>query len=95
MTQLNPFDELNQKLDLILLKLDNRILTQSDDLLTINDAAELLDLSKATLYGYTHRGAIPFTRRNRKLYFSKTELIDWLYKKNEVNIDNDNINQEP
>lgn len=74
----NPFEQLDAKLDTILNELRHQNHVSSDELLTIEAAAKLLDLSKATLYGYTHRGTIPFKRRNRKLYFSKTDLIDWI-----------------
>ena len=76
----NPFEQLDAKLDTILIELRHQNHVSSDELLSIDDAAKLLSLSKATLYGYTHRGTIPFKRRNRKLYFSKTDLIDWLNK---------------
>jgi excisionase family DNA binding protein len=51
---------------------------ESDQLLTIKEAAEFLNLSVPTLYGYIHRQAIPASKRAGRLYFSKQELIDWV-----------------
>lgn len=49
-----------------------------DELLTIEQASVLLNLSKATLYGYVHNSTIPVSKRGKRLYFSKLELLDWI-----------------
>ena len=51
---------------------------QSDHLLTIKQAAEFLNLSVPTIYGYVHRMEIPVCKKSKRLYFSKQELIDWI-----------------
>lgn len=50
------------------------------EILTIDDAAKVLGMSKQSLYGMTSRGEIPFHKRpdGRKLYFLKSELISWI-----------------
>ena len=50
----------------------------NQDLLTIQQASELLNLSVATLYGYVHRSEIPVMKRSKRLYFSRTELLEWI-----------------
>lgn len=51
---------------------------QPDRLLTIQEAAELLHLSVPTVYGQVSRGELPVMKRNKRLYFSKAELVDYL-----------------
>jgi excisionase family DNA binding protein len=53
-------------------------LQNPDELLTVQQAAELLNLSVATLYGYTQRAEIPVCKRGKRLYFSKQNLIEWV-----------------
>ncbi|RYE37418.1 MAG: DNA-binding protein [Sphingobacteriales bacterium] len=49
-----------------------------DDLLTIRQAAELLSLSVPTLYTKVSRKEIPVNKRGKRLYFSTTELSEWV-----------------
>lgn len=52
---------------------------ETDDLLTIKQASDLLILSVPTLYGYVSRNEIPFSKRpnSKRLWFSKRELDEW------------------
>lgn len=49
-----------------------------EELLTVKQAAELLKLSVPTIYGYVQRAEIPVSKRGKRLYFSKQELLDWV-----------------
>lgn len=51
-----------------------------EDILNAKQAAKLLDLSPATIYGKTHRNDIPFFKQGKKLLFSRAALIEWLRK---------------
>lgn len=51
---------------------------QSDNLLTIKQAAEFITLSVPTIYGLVHRAEIPVNKRGKRLYFSKEELTAWI-----------------
>ena len=51
-----------------------------EDILNAKEAAKLLDLSPATIYGKTHRNEIPFFKQGKKLLFSRAALIEWLRK---------------
>ena len=51
---------------------------ESDKLLTISQAADLLNLAVPSIYGLVHRSMIPFMKRNKRLYFSEKELRDWI-----------------
>lgn len=52
--------------------------TESDQLLSIKQAAALLCLSVPTLYGYVHRAEIPVCKRGNRLYFTKADLMKWV-----------------
>ena len=72
----------------ILLKLEsqnNRIKTlehllfDAKDVLTLEEAALFMGISKSTLYKMTHKHELPFYRPNGKLiYFEKSELVKWM-----------------
>ena len=49
-----------------------------DDFLTIEQACDLLNYSKSTLYNLVQNQRIPFYRKGRALIFSKKELILWV-----------------
>ena len=50
----------------------------ANDLLTVDEAADLLDLSKATIYKKVHYNELPFMKRSKRLYFSRKELMAYL-----------------
>jgi excisionase family DNA binding protein len=51
---------------------------ETDDLLTIQQAALFLKLSVPTLYSLVSRSSLPVSKRGKRLYFSKQELTDWI-----------------
>ena len=52
--------------------------SESDQLLSIQQAGELIKLSVPTIYGYVSRNEIPFSKKGKRLYFSKQELFHWI-----------------
>ena len=50
---------------------------ETDRLLTIEEAGQLIRLSVATIYGLVSRSEIPVSKKGKRLYFSKRELIEW------------------
>ncbi len=48
------------------------------DLLTIQEAAEFLQLSVATLYTMNCRKRIPYIKVSGKIYYRRSVLFDWL-----------------
>ena len=54
--------------------------TQIDDdkLLTIREAAALIHLSVPTIYGLVQRQEIPVSKKGKRLYFTRLELIQWI-----------------
>lgn len=63
---------------LLLERSDQSLKPEADQLLTIQQAAEFLNLSVPTLYGYVHNAEIPVCKKSKRLYFSKQELTDWI-----------------
>ncbi len=49
-----------------------------EEYLTIIQASELLNLAKPTIYTLTCRHEIPFIKKGKKLYFKKSDLVEWL-----------------
>ena len=52
--------------------------TPTKEILTLDEAAQYLNLAKQTLYGMTSKNEIPFLKRSRKIYFRLEELERYL-----------------
>ena len=61
----------------LILTIENTISGKQDPILTINELAELLSMTKGSIYGLVHKNAIPYHKKG-KLYFLKSEIIDWI-----------------
>ena len=51
---------------------------QPEQLLTVQEAADYLSLTVPTLYSKCSRSELPFMKRGKRLYFSSTELMEYL-----------------
>jgi excisionase family DNA binding protein len=51
---------------------------QPEQLLTIQEAAEFLSLSVPTLYSKVSKGELPVMKQGKRLYFSRTELMEYV-----------------
>ncbi len=83
---MNPFEVIEQRLSSI----ENLLLTiksqpeeveptdHPDQLLNIQQTAEFLNLSVHTIYSKVSRAEIPYMKRSKRLYFSRTELMNYL-----------------
>lgn len=49
-----------------------------EKLLTIQEAAQFLSLTVPTMYSKVSKREIPVMKRSKRLYFSRTELLDYL-----------------
>lgn len=86
------FNTMPEAIQLIADRLENveRLLTASREpqplqqpengLLTIQGAAEFLQLSVPTIYAKVHRRELPFMKRSKRLYFDKSELLAYIKK---------------
>lgn len=83
---INPFETIDARLSnienlLLNLKISPKEIgnqLNADQLLTIQEAANFLHLSVPTIYGYVSKNNIPFSKKGKRLYFSKQELTDWV-----------------
>ena len=66
-------DEINQALRNFKVNAEN-----TDEILTIEQAANFLKLTKPTIYSKCSRRELPHMKRNKRLYFSKDELMNYL-----------------
>lgn len=90
----NPFQEITERLTRIetfLFNLTNKPDTlsdnESDKLLTVTQAGELLNLAVPTIYGLCHRSMIPVCKRGKRLYFSEKELRAWIIAGRRLTVD--------
>jgi excisionase family DNA binding protein len=82
----NPFETIDTRLsniENILLDLkhtakDTGKESETDELLTVQDAAKFLSLSVPTIYGLISKNELPVMKRSKRCYFSKIELINYL-----------------
>jgi excisionase family DNA binding protein len=51
---------------------------QPEQLLTIQEAAEFLSLAVPTMYGKVSKGELPVMKRSKRLYFSRTDLMEYV-----------------
>lgn len=80
---INPFDSISNQLSKIELLIKDLQQPQiekrdSEKLMNVSDAAKFLNLSKQTIYTKVHLGEIPVMKRSKKLYFSESELLDYI-----------------
>lgn len=54
-------------------------LSAAKEVLTLEEAALFMGISKSSLYKMTHKHELPFFRPNGKIiYFEKSELLNWM-----------------
>lgn len=44
----------------------------------LDEVVPITGLTKPTLYGYVQRNEIPYHKKGNRLYFFKSEIIDWI-----------------
>lgn len=50
----------------------------ADQLLTVDQAAAFLTLAKPTIYAMLSRGELPNLKRGKRVYFQKSDLLNYL-----------------
>ena len=55
------------------------VLSSAKDVLTLEEAAVFMGVTKSTLYRMTHEQTIPYFKPGGKMcYFEKSELLNWM-----------------
>jgi excisionase family DNA binding protein len=82
----NPFESLNRRLS----NIENIIIDIKHDLsyresvepietpIGVEEAAEFLRIKVPTLYALTSKQEVPFNKRSGRLYFLKSELLEYI-----------------
>ena len=70
--------EVSELKQLLLQKSEQQTTIPSEQLLTVKEAADFLNLSVPTIYSKVSRGELPVMKRGKKLHFSNTELMQYL-----------------
>lgn len=79
----NPFDLIDLRLsniETLLLDIKHSPREQPDngELLTITQAGEIINLTVPTIYSLVSKKLIPHNKKGKRLYFLKSELLDWI-----------------
>ena len=74
----NKTDRIEKMVSELFEKLNNSQSQTQDELFTIDEASEFLNLKNPTIYSLVSRGELPVMKRSKRLYFSKLELINYL-----------------
>ena len=56
----------------------NAIIEHPEQLLTVEETAQFLNLTVATIYSKVSKAELPVMKRGKRLYFSSTELMAYL-----------------
>lgn len=59
--------------------------TATDEVLNVDEVADLLKLGRNTVYEAASRGEIPHRRIGRRLIFSRSAVLEWLSGKTPAN----------
>ncbi|CAA7386979.1 helix-turn-helix domain-containing protein [Chryseobacterium fistulae] len=70
--------EISELKQLLLSQSEQHPIEQPDQFLTIQGAATLLNLTVPTMYSKVSRNELPVMKRGKRLYFSRTELLEYL-----------------
>lgn len=70
--------EVSELKQFLINKSEQQPIQQPEKLLSIQEAGELLNLTVPTMYSKVSKGELPVMKRSKRLYFSRTELIQYL-----------------
>ncbi len=67
-----------QNIEKILEKISSGKMELENDLIAIEEASSFLKLSVSTVYSKVCRNELPYNKHGKRLYFLKSELIEWI-----------------
>ena len=71
-------NEVSELKSLLLRKQESTPTKEAEQLLTIKEASDFLKLSVPTIYSKVSKGELPVMKRSKRLYFSSSELMEYL-----------------
>ena len=57
---------------------ENEYSSKTNDLLSLDEACDYLNITQSTMYKYTSTRKIPFYKPNKKIFFEKNDLDYWI-----------------
>ena len=70
--------EVSELKRLLIEKQEQETTEQPEQIFTVQEAAQFLNLTVPTIYSKCSRNELPFMKRSKRLYFSSTELMEYL-----------------
>ena len=70
--------EVSELKRLLIEKQEQPTTDQPEQLLTVQEAAQFLNLTVPTIYSKVSKNELPFMKRGKRLYFSNIELMEYL-----------------
>lgn len=70
--------EVSELKRLLIEKQEQPPIEQPEKLLTVQEAAQFLNLTVPTIYSKVSKGELPVMKRSKRLYFSSTELLEYI-----------------
>lgn len=70
--------EVSELKRLLIEKQEQPTTEQPEQLLTVQEAAQFLNLTVPTIYSKVSKGELPVMKRSKRLYFSNIELMEYL-----------------
>lgn len=70
--------EVSELKRLLIEKQEQPTTEQPEQLLTVQEAAQFLNLTVPTIYSKVSKGELPVMKRSKRLYFSSTELMEYI-----------------
>jgi excisionase family DNA binding protein len=80
----NPFEIIEQRLSNIeylltdMKHLAGTVPNPADDIIQIDEFCKITGLTKQSAYGLVHRHEVPNIKKGKRLYFSKSEILEWI-----------------
>jgi excisionase family DNA binding protein len=71
-------NEISELKRLLLEKNIEQAFETPEQFLTVKEAAQFLNLTVPTIYSKVSKGELPFMKRSKRLYFSSTELMEYI-----------------
>ena len=76
----NPFEIILEKLNSIEKAIEklNTLPQSEEDFMNIDQVSSFVGLAKPTVYGLIHKQKIPYFKVGKRLYFKKSDLVNWI-----------------
>lgn len=75
---INRIDNLDKLLRYTLAEFAKSQKQPQEDIMNIDEASQLLNLSRNTVYQFVSKASIPHYKKGKKLYFSREEIKKWV-----------------